>query len=245
MIRANAHLDRLAELSIRSKNMWTMARKRLFVALMLGCVLAGPLIKPVHAAPILDQSFLGGVGSVSGHDDFSQTFTVGIAGTLSSVGVRIFGFTDVTIDLRPTTSLGVPLLSDDPAAQLGRVNVTPPSSSFALVSDDLSPFGISVRPGDMLAIVLRSSSIQNWGVALDGDATYAGGQAFIRQGTDWKTFSQVFPAFSQADFQFDTFVERIPEPSALTLLSVGLCGLLTYGWQRRKPLPSERGPSDH
>jgi hypothetical protein len=54
---------------------------------------------PASAATILDQSFLTGVGSVSGNVPFSQTFTVGVAGTLSSVEVRIFGVSDITVDI--------------------------------------------------------------------------------------------------------------------------------------------------
>src|SRR5687768_4294397 len=108
-------------------SMHAMESTRVFLALVLGCVLAGTLIQPVHAELLLDQSFLGGVGSTSGEADIAQTFTVGIAGTLSRVEVRILGSAAVTVEIRPTTSSGLPLLSNDSVDQLARVTLIPAS----------------------------------------------------------------------------------------------------------------------
>ena len=197
---------------------------------------AGLGSKPAYPAPILDQSFITGVGSVSGNAPFSQTFTVGIAGTLSSVEVSIFGVQDMTVDIRPTTSLGVPSVSDDPADQLGRVTVpTRPSFPF-LVSVDLSPFEIAVRQGDVLAIVLQSDGVQNWRSAVDGDATYAGGEGFLKSGTEWKPAGQTFigSPFSSLDFDFQTFVAPIPEPTTLLLFGTTAAGLGLARWRQRR-----------
>jgi hypothetical protein len=192
--------------------------------------------KPAYAAPILDQSFLTGVGSVSGDGPFSQTFTIGIAGTLSSVAVSIFGVKDMTVDIRPTTTLGVPLVSDDPADQLGRVTVPTRASFPFLVSVDVSPFGIAVRPGDVLAIVLQSDGVQNWRSAVDGAATYTGGEGFLKSGTEWKPAGQTFfgSPFSTLDFDFQTFVAPIPEPTTLLLFGTTAAGLGLVRWRQRR-----------
>jgi hypothetical protein len=207
---------------------------RTLLRLILASVTVSASESIVTAAPILDQSFLGGTASVSGNDPFAQTFTVGVAGTLAQVDVRIFGEVDVRLDIRPT-AFGVPLASDDPADQLARVTVSPPDFP-ALVSVNLRPFGIHVQPGDVLAIVLSSQGIQNWGLGLDADATYAGGEAFLKLGVDWETYDEVFPLTTQADFQFQTFV---PEPGSTALFVLGVAGLLARR-RRSRSLSSTR-----
>jgi len=201
-----------------------MSRTSRPLALVLGCAVVIGASRDLSAAPILDQSFLGGHGSVSGEAPFAQTFTVGIEGRLSRVDLAVFGHADVTIDIR-RTSLGVPLLSDERADQLGRAHVTPRPFPRGLVSVDMRPFNIAMMPGDVLAVVLRGDGVHNWLVAHDADATYPGGEAFVREGADWQTLDELFPTISQADFQFQTFV---PEPASLSLLGLGVACLVAY-----------------
>ncbi len=51
----------------------------------------GLALNVARGGEVLDQSFIGEGGSVSGVDDMAQTFTVGRPGTLSGVEVELFG----------------------------------------------------------------------------------------------------------------------------------------------------------
>ena len=103
----------------------------------------------------------------------------------------------------------------------------------------LSPFGISVVPGEVLAIVVtvvQSDDYVNFMAGFGADATYTGGQAFVNSNSiSWVTVSQAF-GYSAADYNFSTFVDarEVPEPSTVSLLVICLCGFLAFGRLRHK-----------
>ena len=195
-------------------------------ACMVGALLVLRGSAHVNAEPIRDQVFLPTEhGSISGPNPAAQTFTVGIAGTLSAVSIPLFGTAPVLVDVRRTTSTGFPAPDNEPRRTLAHAVVVPPSGRFELVTTDVRAFHVAVRPGDMMAITLRSPGILNWLIALDDNATYERGGAFLEEpGPDWRPFPDVFRNFSQGDFLFATSVEPAavtPEPAALTLIAIG------------------------
>ena len=128
--------------------------------------------------------------------DTSQTFTVGVSGTLAQVDMRV-GRHDDTVtdpllfDVR-TTSGGIPSTPNSGGDILASVSI--PASTIptigtadpAFFSVDLTPFTVPVTAGEVLAIVLRSNAPSNgsyvWvgtGGPLASDG-YASGSAFQR-----------------------------------------------------------------
>jgi len=128
--------------------------------------------------------------------DTSQTFTVGVSGTLAHVDMRV-GRHDDTVtdpllfDVR-TTSGGIPSTPNSGGDILASVSI--PASTIptigtadpAFFSVDLTPFTVPVTAGEVLAIVLRSNAPSNgsyvWvgtGGPLASDG-YASGSAFQR-----------------------------------------------------------------
>ena len=186
------------------------------------------------ADPVLDQSYTpattnvnAAIGSVV---DWSQTFKVGATGTLTSVDLLIGAQSTVNanllVDIR-TTVAGVPSTPDVGTNILGTMTVASGTlvNVPAFASIDLSGSSISVMSGDVLAIVLRSTSTGGnylWGgTTADG---YADGAARFRI-SNWTTSS------SFGDLAFKTYVDsmdqQIPEPSTLLLLVAGV-GAIVY-----------------
>jgi hypothetical protein len=181
------------------------------------------------ADPVPDQSFTPSLPTgttatvgLSNSVDWSQTFTVGLTGTLTSFDVAIrtisTAFSPLLVDLR-TTSGGLPTEADAGANVLFSTSVTgiPNDPNFTIHSFVV---GVPVTAGDVLAIVLRSDDeieIYDWAAVNAG--TYAGGAAFQRIGSAWG-------AGGPRDLWFRTFVDQgtapVPEPALLALLVTGL-----------------------
>jgi hypothetical protein len=190
----------------------------------------GLALNVARGGEVLDQSFICEGGSVSGVDDMAQTFTVGRLGTLSGVEVELFGEAAVVLDVRRTTSAGYPSLEGVPGGTLGSVLLTPPNTRFEFVRADFQPFGISVEPGEVLVLVLHGAGNHSWRLSTGAEATYAGGEAFIRMDGEWRRFPDLFPSLGPGDLHFQTFV--IPEPSLGALLAAGVVSFLVS----RRPL---------
>jgi len=192
------------------------------------------LSNQAHAATVVDQASnadLAG-GGASGGERNAQTFTVGTAGTLAGVELRIYDNPNVeaalNIEIRTALSgilhtssplLAARSIADDQIASESTNGV----AQSVLVYIDLLSAGISVAVGDTLAIVMNNpSGVYSWGFDVPG-TTYAGGSRWqYRESTGgW------FKA-NDADFRFRTYVDTgepgepgaVPEPATLGLVAM-------------------------
>lgn len=212
------------------------------------------LCAKAHAAPELDQSNIVPTRGTFGYtfheigtgSDWAQTFTVAKAGQLSSVEVQAYRLRNsraaLLIDVRGTTRSGAPVEANTdvlasasiaPAGLPFRDGATFPDSPV-FIPIDLSAFGIRVEPGDVLAIVLRTTEPSDYGTgrgyswqgANYGADAYGGGDSYGR------VFNPTFTPFSgraSTDAGFRTFV-TVREPAGLALAACAGAALL-----RRRP----------
>jgi hypothetical protein len=199
----------------------------------------------VVAAPVLDQSFQPSPGSqllissgTSSNQAMAQTFTVGVAGTLTRFDAYIEdagAVLPVLWEIRPTVG-GVPVQSDTSSLASGTfLSSAAPQNQFSFYTINLGSSPISVLPGEVLAIVFRTPMGYN-GVSISWQGEipnpYAAGSAFVGipapgDGTAWST-----SFLTGYDMGFRTYVELVPEPSSPLLLLVGVCVVL--GIRRRQ-----------
>jgi len=176
------------------------------LALLAVGLLAGPIV--AQAAPTLDQANdapLTGFSQIAG-EYRAQTFTVGMTGTLSRFEVELSGTGSAVFEIWNTTN-GQPVAI--PGAALASATITFSGVDRTFVGADLTP-GISVKAGDVLALVLRGGAPQLafWSFTPD---LYLSGSAFTTATADptgpWEPLTR-FPGPS--DFKFRTYVDVSP-----------------------------------
>jgi hypothetical protein len=193
-----------------------MKCKTLMLAILAVELLAAAI--EVQAAPTLDQANenpFSGFAQIAG-EYRAQTFTVGITGTLSRFEVELFGVgaTGSAVFEIWNTSSGQPVAI--PGTALASATIEFSGVDHAFVGADLSP-GISVRAGDVLAIVLKggASQLAYWDHTAD---LYPSGGAFTTA-----TANPTGPWISiggfggSTDFNFRTFVDVAPAVLLQTL----------------------------
>jgi len=183
--------------------------KHKLVAILAAGLLAGPMA--VQAAPTLDQaneSPFTGFAQIAG-EYRAQTFTVGITGTLSRFEVQLFGVGatgNVVFEIWNTTA-GQPAAI--PGTALASATISFSGVNHAFVGADLTP-GISVRAGDVLAIVLKGGAGQLAYWDNTGDH-YPSGSAFTTATADpTGPWIQIGGFAGPQDFSFRTYVDATP-----------------------------------
>jgi hypothetical protein len=197
--------------------------KHTVLALFAVGLLAGPIA--AQAAPTLDQANENpytGFAQIAG-EYRAQTFTVGITGTLSRFEVELFGVGatgSAVFEIWNTTS-GQPVAV--PGTALASATIAFSDVDHAFVGADLRP-GISVKAGDVLAIVLKGGANQlaYWDTTNNpNDPTidlYPSGSAFSTA-TNAPTgpWIRVGGFLGPADFKFRTYVDVAPAVLLKTL----------------------------
>jgi len=153
-------------------------------------------------------------------DEYAQTFTVGVGGTLSRVDVEAYHTPDtggpMIVEIWDTTAGGLP----DPSASLASWSISDVNSSLtpgSFVSYDLGAEAFTVLPGEIYAIVFYSSISNSYPVQgrrlVSGTTdTYSGGSSFYRTIDSGYNGLTSF-ASGSVDYGFRTFVDVIATPN--------------------------------
>ena len=158
--------------------------------------------------PVVDQAFAPPDNDVNlpiGTDDLAQTFTVGIAGTLHSIDLKLSNTNSFTgtlrVDVRQTTG-GAPNEDDGNVLVSQDLDVATLGVFPAFVTFDFSAAGQTVTAGEVLAIVVRRINGTQFVGNLHGTvlSPYGPGAAFVRE--PGNSFQQTF----NGDFAFRTRV---------------------------------------
>jgi hypothetical protein len=174
-----------------------------------------------------------------------QTFTVGVSGVLTSVGVKLAQLQPPAEPIHfalQATAGGFP--TGAPLAELDiPISSIPPwagsSDAMSFVDIDLSPFALDVAAGDILAMTLVTGdggpNVVNYRIGASHDNPYADGTGLFRASDSlvWNTLD------GQWDLSFQTLVNPVPEPSSIAVIGgcaiVGLLLGTRMHRERKKP----------
>ncbi len=180
-------------------------------------------------AGMLDQEFLPASQSslvIQQSQTVAQTFEVGLSGVLDRVDVEVGRYGalagGITLEVRSTLPGGLPADTVLASAFIAVSDITTSWPFYQSVELDLSSFDVRVAEGDLLAMVLSSGTPDEFVWRGDHPGGYTRGQVYFDVGGG-------FLDLSGWDMGFRTYVDTtpIPEPTALSLLSLGALVLVS------------------
>ncbi len=198
------------------------------------------------AVPILDQQYglidRGGYGSI-GFNTKAQTFTVGLDGYFTGFEIPLTGLGSATFEVQKTVN-GVPVFGSSPiASSTIEISLTQTPTWFLF---DISSYNISVKTGDILALVASdystvNNSPINWrgaGPSIPDPRTYDRGAFYSTtfQSPDTYVLSSSLSVLE--DFSFRTYVDNQPMstvPESSTLLNLIIGFFIMYLFTLYKP----------
>lgn len=196
--------------------------------------------KIAGAVGIVDQSFDSppfsayAATSLTGDTLYAQSFTVGLGGLLTGADLLAFdGTSGFGTGAPPVSDMIVQIRSFMAGLPTGTVlaSFTVPASNLLAHPNgqfthvDFST-GVPVEPGQVLALGITGAGV-GWYMQTGANATYPGGQAFVRlhDGFPWTPFTN--PSNETGDFFFRTYV-TVPEPSTASIIGFGVAMLLIF-----------------
>jgi len=112
-----------------------------------------------------------------------------------------------------------------PSVLLGATTVdraAVPEDFDEFVAFDFAPLHIRVHPGDVLAVVMDTAvldDLYSWSLGVNDP--YPHGTAMSQFGSGpWTSDSLIYPNLGEMDRAFKTYVNEIPEPATIILVTV-------------------------
>lgn len=206
--------------SMRAFTHWrNLMGTRFACMLVLLLVLSSPVL-----ADQIDQSFISGGGSMSGIFNgccswIAQTFTAGMTGNLTGVNLNIRlnqSTYPMQVEIRTMTA-GLPS-----STVLGSTVV--PAGQGAPLSFLISfPQAIAVLGGTEYAIVVHFQGT-SWGSYIGGSWSGGTGNPYLLGDSYGSPDNSYWTTLGPGnDFNFQTHMNPVPEPTSLLLLGSGLC----------------------
>lgn len=227
-----------------------MKKAMKFAAVCCGLSFAGQ----AHAAPILDQLNnppINVVFQARDIDYWGQSFTVGMAGQLSSILVDVgtLNVPPVIVNfyLAPIIN-GVALFSQSTQLDIlssdivGKgINKGPVFADW--LNLDFSPFDIRVDVGDQFALIFHSpiTFAETGGPEYKQINWYGGVPGGYLGGTPIQVSTladRTILVRNDFDAAFATFVTPIPEPVSISIMAVGLAGVVVARRRRKNSEPA-------